>query len=37
MEIYDLRAIGRVESPLIDPAEAPKQDDEGAPLRVAGL
>jgi tRNA-Thr(GGU) m(6)t(6)A37 methyltransferase TsaA len=31
MEIYDLRAIGRVESPLIDPAEAPKQGDEGAP------
>jgi len=31
MEIYDLRTIGRVESPLIDPAEAPKQGDEGAP------
>jgi tRNA-Thr(GGU) m(6)t(6)A37 methyltransferase TsaA len=31
MEIYDVRAIGRVESPLIDPAEAPKQGDEGAP------
>jgi tRNA-Thr(GGU) m(6)t(6)A37 methyltransferase TsaA len=31
MEIYDLRAIGRVESPLIDPAEAPKQGNEGAP------
>lgn len=31
MEIYDLRAIGRVESPLIDTAVAPKQGDEGAP------
>jgi len=31
MQIYDLRPIGRVESPLIDPAEAPKQGDEGAP------
>jgi len=37
MEMYDLRAIGRVESLLIDPDEAPKQGDEGAPLRVAGL
>ena len=26
-----LRAIGRVESPLQDPASAPKQGDEGAP------
>jgi len=31
MEIYDLRTIGRVESPLINPADAPKQGDEGAP------
>ena len=27
----DLRRIGRVESPLTDPAAAPKQGDEGAP------
>jgi len=27
----ELRPIGRVESPLTDPAEAPKQGDEGAP------
>jgi tRNA-Thr(GGU) m(6)t(6)A37 methyltransferase TsaA len=27
----DLRPIGRVESPLTDPASAPKQGDEGAP------
>jgi tRNA-Thr(GGU) m(6)t(6)A37 methyltransferase TsaA len=28
---YVLRPIGRVESPLTDPAQAPKQGDEGAP------
>ncbi|HEX7276913.1 MAG TPA: tRNA (N6-threonylcarbamoyladenosine(37)-N6)-methyltransferase TrmO [Acidimicrobiales bacterium] len=28
---YRLRPIGRVESPLVDPADAPKQGDEGAP------
>jgi tRNA-Thr(GGU) m(6)t(6)A37 methyltransferase TsaA len=28
---YDLKAIGRVESPLTDVAAAPKQGDEGAP------
>src|ERR671922_2985133 len=28
---YELTAIGRVESPLRNPAEAPKQGDEGAP------
>jgi tRNA-Thr(GGU) m(6)t(6)A37 methyltransferase TsaA len=27
----ELRVIGRVESPLADPADAPKQGDEGAP------
>ena len=27
----DLRPVGRVESPLTDPASAPKQGDEGAP------
>lgn len=31
MQIYDLRPIGRVESPLMDPADAPLQGDEGAP------
>jgi tRNA-Thr(GGU) m(6)t(6)A37 methyltransferase TsaA len=28
---YELRAIGRVESPLMDRDDAPKQGDEGAP------
>ena len=28
---YVLRPIGRVESPLVDPATAPKQGDEGSP------
>ncbi|SCG36377.1 tRNA (N6-threonylcarbamoyladenosine(37)-N6)-methyltransferase TrmO [Micromonospora coxensis] len=28
---YELRPIGRVESPLTDPADAPRQGDEGAP------
>ena len=28
---FDVTPIGRVESPLIDPALAPKQGDEGAP------
>jgi tRNA-Thr(GGU) m(6)t(6)A37 methyltransferase TsaA len=32
---YELKVIGRVESPLTDPATAPKQGDEGAP--EAGL
>ncbi|MFI6367521.1 tRNA (N6-threonylcarbamoyladenosine(37)-N6)-methyltransferase TrmO [Nocardia sp. NPDC050630] len=30
-ETYDVRPIGRVRSPLTDPAAAPKQGDEGAP------
>jgi tRNA-Thr(GGU) m(6)t(6)A37 methyltransferase TsaA len=30
-ERYSLRPIGRVESPLVDRALAPKQGDEGAP------
>ncbi len=30
-EHISVRAIGRVESPLTDPASAPKQGDEGAP------
>ena len=29
--MIELRPIGRVESPLTDPASAPKQGDEGAP------
>ena len=28
---FELRPIGRVQSPLTDPADAPKQGDEGAP------
>jgi len=28
---FELRSVGRVESPLIDRASAPKQGDEGAP------
>lgn len=28
---YVIRPIGSVESPLVDPAQAPKQGDEGAP------
>jgi tRNA-Thr(GGU) m(6)t(6)A37 methyltransferase TsaA len=28
---YALRPVGHVESPLIDPADAPNQGDEGAP------
>jgi tRNA-Thr(GGU) m(6)t(6)A37 methyltransferase TsaA len=28
---YELRPVGRVESPLTDPASAPKQGTEGAP------
>jgi tRNA-Thr(GGU) m(6)t(6)A37 methyltransferase TsaA len=28
---FEVVAIGRVESPLLDPASAPKQGDEGAP------
>ena len=31
MTEFELRPIGRVESPLTDPAAAPKQGDEGAP------
>lgn len=31
MEAFEVRPIGRVESPLTDPAAAPKQGDEGAP------
>jgi tRNA-Thr(GGU) m(6)t(6)A37 methyltransferase TsaA len=31
MTTFPLHAIGRVESPLTDPASAPRQADEGAP------
>lgn len=30
-QTYELRAIGWVESPLVDPATAPKQGHEGSP------
>ena len=30
-ERYEVEPIGRVESPLVDRADAPKQGDEGAP------
>jgi tRNA-Thr(GGU) m(6)t(6)A37 methyltransferase TsaA len=30
--VFELRAIGRVESPLRDPSTAPKQGEEGSPL-----
>jgi tRNA-Thr(GGU) m(6)t(6)A37 methyltransferase TsaA len=36
-EQIDLRAIGWVTSPLVDPADAPKQGDEGAPAAVIVL
>ena len=32
--VFELRGIGTVESPLTDPASAPKQGDEGAPEAV---
>ena len=31
MTRFEVKAIGRVESPLTDPASAPKQGDEGSP------
>jgi tRNA-Thr(GGU) m(6)t(6)A37 methyltransferase TsaA len=31
VKTFELRSIGRVESPLIDPDSAPRQPDEGAP------
>ena len=34
---FELRPIGRVESPLTDPAAAPKQGNEGAPEAVLVL
>ncbi|MDQ4089828.1 MAG: tRNA (N6-threonylcarbamoyladenosine(37)-N6)-methyltransferase TrmO [Actinomycetota bacterium] len=32
--MMELRPIGRVESPLVDPAAAPKQGEEGAPAAL---
>jgi tRNA-Thr(GGU) m(6)t(6)A37 methyltransferase TsaA len=31
MDRFEVRAVGRVESPLTDPSLAPRQGDEGAP------
>jgi tRNA-Thr(GGU) m(6)t(6)A37 methyltransferase TsaA len=31
VDSYEVKVIGKVESPLTDPASAPKQGDEGAP------
>jgi tRNA-Thr(GGU) m(6)t(6)A37 methyltransferase TsaA len=36
-DAYELRVIGYVRSPLTDPAEAPRQGDEGAPDVVLEL
>ena len=36
-EEYVIRPVGRVESPLTDPAAAPRQGDEGAPDCVIAL
>ena len=37
MEAYELRVLGHVRSPLTDPADAPRQGDEGAPDAVLEL
>ena len=37
MDAYELRALGYVRSPLTDPADAPRQGDEGAPDAVLEL
>lgn len=36
-DAYQLRVVGRVRSPLTDPAQAPRQGDEGAPDAVLEL
>ena len=36
-DAYELRVLGYVRSPLTDPAEAPRQGDEGAPDAVLEL
>ena len=33
-EGFELRPVGRVESPLVDPALAPPQGDEGSPGEI---
>jgi tRNA-Thr(GGU) m(6)t(6)A37 methyltransferase TsaA len=37
MELDALRVVGRISSPLTDPADAPKQGDEGAPEAVVEI
>ena len=37
LEAYHLRVLGHVRSPLTDPADAPRQGDEGAPDAVLEL
>ena len=37
MDAYELRALGHVRSSLTDPADAPRQGDEGAPDAVLEL
>ena len=37
MDAYELRVLGYVRSPLTDPADAPRQGDEGAPDAVLEL
>ncbi len=37
MDAYDVRVLGHVRSPLTDPADAPRQGDEGAPDAVLEL
>jgi tRNA-Thr(GGU) m(6)t(6)A37 methyltransferase TsaA len=37
VDAYELRVLGYVRSPLTDPADAPRQGDEGAPDAVLEL
>ena len=37
MDAYELRVLGYIRSPLTDPADAPRQGDEGAPDAVLEL
>ena len=37
MDAFELRVLGYVRSPLTDPADAPRQGDEGAPDAVLEL
>ena len=36
-DAYEVRVLGHVRSPLTDPADAPRQGDEGAPDAVLEL